>query len=119
MSLGLFQNPLLLLGRQGSRSAFIGPDLGNKSGKAAALVIIPPVFNRPWSKQPLSAIGQPNRRTGRLFQGYRKRETLAQKILDFSHEGKALQRERLRRGSFRFRVHDSPCSLQIKLGYYG
>src|SRR6516162_9841258 len=105
MSLGLFQNPLLLLGRQRSRSAFIGPHLGHQSGKAAALVIIPPVFNRPWSKQSLSAIGRGNRTTGRLFQGYRKRETLAQKVLDFSHESKPFQRERLRRGSFSFGVH--------------
>jgi len=106
MSLGLFQNPLLLLGRQRSRSAFISPHLGDQSGEAPALIIIPPVFNRPWSKQSLRAIGQRNWRTGRLFQGYRKRETLAQKVLDFSHEGKALQREHLRRGSFGFGVHD-------------
>ena len=42
VSLGLLQNPLLLLGTQGARTAFIGAHLGDQSGTATVLIIGPP-----------------------------------------------------------------------------
>ena len=103
--LGLLENPLLLLGTQGARTAFVGAHLGNQSGKAAELVIIPPIFDRAPSEESLTAIGQGHRGSTHLFQSHRKRKTLAQEVLDFGDEGKTLQGDGLGGGSFGFAVH--------------
>src|SRR5258708_27242351 len=42
-----------------------------------------------------------------LFQGHRKRKTLAQEVLDLGNEGKTLQCERLRVRNLRFVFHES------------
>ena len=104
--LSLFQDPLLLLGAQRAWPAAIGARLRRQRGKAAVLVVIPPIFNGAAGKEPLMAIGQAQRTKAHLFQGYRKRKTLAQEVLDFGYERKTLQGQRLRRRSVRFVFHD-------------
>ena len=68
--------------------AFVGAGLGDQACKAAVLIVIPPVLDGAQGDQPLGAIGQAQRTKAHLFQGQRKRKTLAQEVLDFSDEGK-------------------------------
>lgn len=95
VSLGLFENPFLRLGAALAGLAFIGSGLGHQSGKAALLVVIPPVLKGATGEEALTAIGQSHRTRAHLFQGHRKRKTLAHEVLDFGDEGKTLQCERL------------------------
>src|SRR5258708_6435372 len=52
-----------------------------------------------------TAIRQSQGTTAHLFQGHRKRKTLAQEVLNFGDERKTLQCERLRGRSLRFVFH--------------
>ena len=56
--LGLFEEPLLLLGCQRAGLAFVGAHLGQQRGEAPVLVSIPPVFQGAPGAQPLAAVGQ-------------------------------------------------------------
>ncbi len=72
ISLGLFEDPLLLLRRQGAGLAFIGAHLGRQSGETASLVVIPPVFEGATGEESLAAVGQVQRTKTHLFQGHRR-----------------------------------------------
>ena len=106
MSLSLFQNPLLLFRSHRAGLAFVGAHFGCKSGEAAFLINIPPVFDGPTGAETLAAVGQAHRTKAHLFQGHRKWKTLAQEVLDLGDEGKTLQCERLRVRNLRFLFHD-------------
>jgi hypothetical protein len=97
--LGRFPNPLLLRGRERAGLALVGAHRGGARGKAALLVVIPPIFDRAASPQSLRAVGQGQRTQAHLFQGHRQGKTLAHELVDWGDEGKPLQGERLRRRS--------------------
>src|SRR6266581_615390 len=116
MSLGLFEDPLLLLSSQRAGLAFVGAHLGRQSGEAPLLVIIPPIFDGARGAQPLAAVGQAHGTKAHLFQGRRKGKTLAQEVLYLGDEGKTLQCERLRVRNLRFVFHGNRSSAPKRSG---
>src|SRR5258708_6660902 len=107
MSLSLFKDPLLLLWTQRAGLAFVGAHLGRQSTVAPVLVIVPPILGGAAGAQPLGTVGQAHGTKTHLFQGHRKRKTLAQQVLDLGNEGKTLQCDRLRVWNLRFVFHES------------
>src|SRR5258708_36859527 len=88
MSLGLFEDPLLLLGSQRARLAFIGAHLGRQSGETAFLVSIPPILEGEADVEPRGIGGEGVQEEGQLLIGRLTGKSHAAKEVDFGEKRK-------------------------------